>query len=352
MGGVPGLWPDAAAEADRAVRGPLERTVTSPRQQLVADREQVLSRALPSGFLPVTRAGIRLEVPVDSGAELAHQMGALSAAQEQVAAPASRREIPLPAEELKGVSTPRVRKRRPKRRPRRPGSLEQREEERAKLGVKLAAHILINEEDVTLATDRRLDEIDFVVGDPLDRDTHAEHRLPPAPTVVDPDLADALPLPSNKTNPLGLNWLHGAGLSLGANVKPRFLGPQRFNASAQARSEWVVRRLKGSYLSAGHRIVVNARQDGFLDAFLLNMLGDVKEPKPSTPTILLPTPGMSIESWLGKSTGCEEHIERSRAIEVRRLFAVADQAELEADRLRARLGSLLPLLEGPQELAP
>src|SRR5690349_6759440 len=66
--GVPGLWPDAAADADRAVTGPLQRMVTSPLRQLAADREQMLSRALPSGFLPVTLAGVRLEVPVDSGA--------------------------------------------------------------------------------------------------------------------------------------------------------------------------------------------------------------------------------------------------------------------------------------------
>jgi hypothetical protein len=82
-----------------------------------------------------------------------------------------------------------------------------------------------------------------------------------------------------------------------------------------------------------------------LEAFLLNLLGEVKETEPSTSTVLLPTPGMSIESRLGRCTGCEEYIERSRAIELRRLSAVAEQAEHEAARLRARLDSIPPRLD-------
>ena len=82
-----------------------------------------------------------------------------------------------------------------------------------------------------------------------------------------------------------------------------------------------------------------------LEAFLLNMLGDVKETEPSTSTVLLPTPGMSIESRLGRCTGCEDYIERTRAIELRRLSAVADQAEHEAARLKARLDSTPPRLD-------
>ncbi|MBW6440119.1 hypothetical protein KZ829_40985 [Actinoplanes hulinensis] len=75
-----------------------------------------------------------------------------------------------------------------------------------------------------------------------------------------------------------------------------------------------------------------------LEAFLLNMLGDVRNTEPATSTVLLPTPGMSIESRLGRCTGCEEYIELTRAIELRRLTAMAEQAELEAERLRAELG--------------
>jgi hypothetical protein len=76
-----------------------------------------------------------------------------------------------------------------------------------------------------------------------------------------------------------------------------------------------------------------------LEAFLLNMLGEVKDTEPATSTVLLPTPGMSIESRLGRCTGCEEFIELSQSIELRRLSAMADQAELEAARLRSLLKS-------------
>jgi hypothetical protein len=82
-----------------------------------------------------------------------------------------------------------------------------------------------------------------------------------------------------------------------------------------------------------------------LEAFLLNMLGDVRETEPSTSTVLLPTPGMSIESRLGRCTGCEDYIEQTRSIELRRLSAIADQAEHEAARLRARLEATPPRLD-------
>ena len=88
-----------------------------------------------------------------------------------------------------------------------------------------------------------------------------------------------------------------------------------------------------------------------LEAFLLNMLGDVKETEPSTSTVLLPTPGMSIESRLGRCTGCEEYIELTRAIELRRLSAIADQAEYEASRLKARLEASPPRLEPSENQA-
>jgi hypothetical protein len=55
--------------------------------------------------------------------------------------------------------------------------------------------------------------------------------------------------------------------------------------------------------------------------------------------VMLPTPGMTIESRLGRCSAAEEFIEQSRAIELRRLTANARQAELEADRLEARLAA-------------
>lgn len=85
----------------------------------------------------------------------------------------------------------------------------------------------------------------------------------------------------------------------------------------------------------GDRLAVPLNTSNYpgLEAFLMNMLGEARETEPSTSTVLLPTPGMSIESRLGRCTGCEDYIERTRAIELRRLSAIADQAEFEANRL-------------------
>jgi hypothetical protein len=57
----------------------------------------------------------------------------------------------------------------------------------------------------------------------------------------------------------------------------------------------------------------------------------------ATSRVMLPTPGMTIESRLGHCSAAEDFIEQSRAIELRRLTATTRQAELEADRLEARL---------------
>jgi hypothetical protein len=54
---------------------------------------------------------------------------------------------------------------------------------------------------------------------------------------------------------------------------------------------------------------------------------------------IFPTPGLSINSRLGQCTACEDYIEDSRKIELRRLSAVADSAEHEAARRAARIKS-------------
>jgi hypothetical protein len=54
-------------------------------------------------------------------------------------------------------------------------------------------------------------------------------------------------------------------------------------------------------------------------------------------TFIFPTPGLTINSRLGKCTACEEFIEESRKIELRRLGAAADAAEQEAARREARI---------------
>jgi hypothetical protein len=70
---------------------------------------------------------------------------------------------------------------------------------------------------------------------------------------------------------------------------------------------------------------------------LLSDLRDQIEVPDLTDTVMLPSPGMTIESRLGTCSACEDFIERSREIELRRLGAMAQQAELEAARMQARL---------------
>ena len=52
---------------------------------------------------------------------------------------------------------------------------------------------------------------------------------------------------------------------------------------------------------------------------------------------ILPTPGISVSSRLGKCTGCEDFIEDSRKHELARLKALAQLEQAEADRRNARL---------------
>jgi hypothetical protein len=63
--------------------------------------------------------------------------------------------------------------------------------------------------------------------------------------------------------------------------------------------------------------------------------------------VILTTPGISVESWLGQCSGCEDHTEKLRAAEARRAEADARQAELEADRYDARLKAKPPELDDP-----
>ncbi|MEU4236249.1 hypothetical protein [Actinoplanes sp. NPDC026619] len=57
----------------------------------------------------------------------------------------------------------------------------------------------------------------------------------------------------------------------------------------------------------------------------------------ATDTVILPTPGISVESWRGDCEALEDHLVALRAAEVRRAVAEARSAELEADRRAARI---------------
>jgi hypothetical protein len=95
-------------------------------------------------------------------------------------------------------------------------------------------------------------------------------------------------------------------------------------------------------------VPINTANYPGLEAFLANMLSEVRQTEPGDSTVLLPTPGMSIESRLGRCSGCEEFIEKSRTIELRRLTAEARLRELEADRYAARLDKAPPELGDPE----
>lgn len=57
----------------------------------------------------------------------------------------------------------------------------------------------------------------------------------------------------------------------------------------------------------------------------------------ATDSIILPTPGVSVQSWLGECSAAEPHLAGMQAAELRAAVAEARLAELEADRRRARI---------------
>ncbi|MGW2196785.1 hypothetical protein ACWCSH_31205 [Streptosporangium sp. NPDC001682] len=57
----------------------------------------------------------------------------------------------------------------------------------------------------------------------------------------------------------------------------------------------------------------------------------------ATDRVILTTPGVSVESWLGGCSGCEDHVEQLRTAQARTSVAEARIRELEADRRAAML---------------
>ena len=85
-----------------------------------------------------------------------------------------------------------------------------------------------------------------------------------------------------------------------------------------------------------------------LQTFLDNLLGGMTSIGTLETDVTVPTPGLAIDSRLGSCSACEDFIEDSRAIELRRLDALARQQEQEAERLKARLAASPPLLDDPR----
>jgi hypothetical protein len=80
-----------------------------------------------------------------------------------------------------------------------------------------------------------------------------------------------------------------------------------------------------------------------LQSFIANLKSQLtnafQNPDGSMPsdTAILPTPGVTVSSRLGKCSGCEEFIEKSREYELKRLAALAEQEQWEATRRQKRI---------------
>ncbi|NGO76343.1 hypothetical protein G6045_11825 [Streptomyces sp. YC504] len=93
--------------------------------------------------------------------------------------------------------------------------------------------------------------------------------------------------------------------------------------------------MHGPYLA----VPLHAAGEDLVSTFRTTIVASLQSMATSTSRIMLPTPGMTIESRLGRCSAGESFIEKSREYELRRLEATARQAEAEADRLEARVAA-------------
>ncbi|MBZ9643988.1 hypothetical protein, partial [Streptomyces sp. PSKA30] len=91
--------------------------------------------------------------------------------------------------------------------------------------------------------------------------------------------------------------------------------------------------MHGPYLA----VPLHAAGEDLVATFRTTIVDSLKSMATSTSRIMLPTPGMTIESRLGRCSAAESFIEKSREYELRRLAATARQAEAEAARMEARV---------------
>jgi hypothetical protein len=102
--------------------------------------------------------------------------------------------------------------------------------------------------------------------------------------------------------------------------------------------------MRGRFLAVPLHTALEPALQTFLNSLLdgINSIGELQS------DVTVPTPGLAIDSRLGNCSACEDFIEDSRAIELRRLDALARQQEQEAERLKARLAANPPLLDDPR----
>jgi hypothetical protein len=85
---------------------------------------------------------------------------------------------------------------------------------------------------------------------------------------------------------------------------------------------------------------------------LLRILKEQIDVPPQEDTVLLPSPGMTIESRLGRCSAGEDFIEETRKLDLKLREAQVRQAEAEAARLERRLVATPPLLGDPRAQTP
>jgi hypothetical protein len=86
-------------------------------------------------------------------------------------------------------------------------------------------------------------------------------------------------------------------------------------------------------------VPLHSASEEVIAKFRMTIVASLSTIKTASSRLMLPTPGMSIESRLGRCSACEDFIESTREIELRRLSAAAKQTELEAARMEARLAA-------------
>ncbi|MEO7863532.1 MAG: hypothetical protein ABIU05_24465, partial [Nitrospirales bacterium] len=87
----------------------------------------------------------------------------------------------------------------------------------------------------------------------------------------------------------------------------------------------------------------------------MQLLNDIKDRinlEPEVDTLLVPSPGMTIDSRLGQCSACEDYIEQTRKIDLETREAQLRQAKAEAERFERRLSIVPPHLDNPKHDLP
>jgi hypothetical protein len=113
--------------------------------------------------------------------------------------------------------------------------------------------------------------------------------------------------------------------------------------------------LVGDKLAVAFRVAADPNVRSWFEGNVLNNPGfqqDVAQPF----TVVLPTPGVTLESRLGQCDACEQFIVQHRALDLQQKSAEvvaaqqrAEQEKLETQRYQARLSQKQPLLEDPDQ---